>query len=156
MHSRLSMLKAAALALMVAGCATLHPDDATPTVNVSAIRVLPAQGLAPRFEIDLHIVNPNRGALELRGIAYTLKLEGYKILTGVANDLPVIQGYTEGEVTLTAAVSVLSSIRFLTDLMNSSKDALAYDLEARLDPGGWRRFIYVSEKGTIDLSGAAP
>ena len=89
-----------ALMLLVgSGCATLGPDYETPAVNVSSIRALPSESIVPRFEIGLHIVNPNRSALALQGIAYTLKLEGHKLLTGVANDLPTIEGYGEGEVT---------------------------------------------------------
>lgn len=42
----------------------------------------------PRFEIVLHITNPNRDPLELEGISYTIHLEGNKVMSGVANDLP--------------------------------------------------------------------
>lgn len=139
--------------LMIAGCATLQTDYETPSVNVSAIRALPSESIAPQFEIGLHIINPNRDALKLHGIAYSLRLEGYKILTGVANDLPVIDGYGEGDVTLIATTSLLSGIRFFADLMNTQRDVIAYDLRAKLDLGGLRPNIHVIEKGEINLSG---
>jgi LEA14-like dessication related protein len=138
--------------LMIAGCATLSPDYETPSVNVSAIRALPSDSISPRFEIGLHITNPNRTTLKLHGIAYSLKLDGYKILTGVANDLPTIDGYGEGDVTLIATTSLLSSIRFFTDLMNAQRDIIAYELNAKLDLGGLRPNIHVGEKGEISLS----
>ncbi len=147
------LLIIAATVLMIPGCATLQPDYETPTVTISTIRALPSEGIAPRFEIGLHIINPNRGALKLYGIAYSLKLEGNKILTGVANDLPVIEGYGEGEVTLIATTSLLSSIRFLAELMNVQPDTLAYELEAKLDLGWLRPNLHVGEKGAIRLSG---
>lgn len=143
----------AATILMIAGCATLQTDYETPSVNVSTLRALPSEGIAPQFEIGLHIINPNRDALKLHGIAYSLKLEGYKILTGVANDLPVIDGYSEGDVTLIATTSLLSGIRFFADLMNTQRDVIAYDLTAKLDLGGLRPNIHVIEKGEINLSG---
>ena len=143
----------ASTVLMIAGCATLHPDYETPTVNVSTIRALPSESIAPRFEIGLHIINPNRNALKLHGIAYSLRLEGYKILTGVANDLPIIDGYGEGDVTLIATTSLLSSIRLFADLMNTQRDAITYALDAKLDLGGFHPNIHVGEKGEIDLSG---
>jgi LEA14-like dessication related protein len=138
--------------LMIVGCATLHPDYETPTVNVSTIQALPSDSIAPRFEIGLHIINPNRSALKLHGIAYSLKLDGHKILTGVANDLPIIDGYDEGDVTLLATASLLSSIRFLADLMSAQRDAIAYELNAKLDLGGFRPNIHVGEKGEVSLS----
>ncbi|MBC2711393.1 MAG: LEA type 2 family protein [Desulfosarcina sp.] len=153
MYRRTRTLIVYAALLMITGCATLHPDFETPTVTVTAIRALPSESIAPRFEIDLQIINPNRTALNLHGIAYSLKLEGYKILTGVANDLPIIDGYSEGDVTLIATTSLLSSIRFFADLMNAQRGAIAYELEAKLDLGGFRPNIHVGEKGEINLSG---
>ena len=146
-----------ALMLLVgSGCATLGPDYETPAVNVSRIRALPSESIVPRFEIGLHIVNPNRNALALQGIAYTLKLEGHKLLTGVANDLPTIEGYGEGEVTLVASTNLLGSIRFFSELMNTNPETITYDLEAKLDPGGVQPVIIVVESGEISLSGQTP
>jgi LEA14-like dessication related protein len=139
--------------LVFAGCATLDPDYETPSVNVSAIRALQSDSIAPRFEIDLHIINPNRSALTLQGIAYSLELDGHKILTGVANDLPTIAGYGEGDVTLTATTSLLSSMHFFADLMNAQRDTIAYELNAKLDLGRLRPTLHVGEKGEISLSG---
>ena len=153
MHGRTALLIVATALLIVSGCATLSPDFEKPTVTVSAIRMIPTEGIAPRFEIDLHIINPNRTALELVGLAYNLKLEGYKILTGVANDLPTIEGYGDGDVTLTATTDLFSSIRFLTDLMKSQRSTISYRLEARLDLGKFHPTIHVGEGGEIDLTG---
>jgi len=139
-------------ALTVMGCATLRQDFETPIVNVSAVRPLPSDSLVPRFEIVLHIVNPNRSPLKLQGLVYTLALDGHKLLTGAANDLPTIDGYGEGEAVVIAAASLLSSIRFLTDLMHSQRETIAFELKAKLDPGGIRPSIHVSENGEINLS----
>lgn len=71
---------------------------------------------------------------------------------GAANDLPTIDGYGEGEVTLVAATSLLSGIRFLTEMVHAGREAITYELTAKLDPGGIRPSIHVSEKGKIDFS----
>ena len=142
--------------LLIIGCATFRSGTEMPTVNVSSIRALPSEGIAPRFEIGLHIINPNRSPLKLRGIAYTLSLEGHKLVTGVANDLPIIDGYGEGDVTLVASTSLLSSIRFFTDLVNTQRDAITYELNAKLDLGGFRPAMHVGEKGEIRLAGQTP
>ncbi len=141
---------------MIAGCATLNPEYETPSVNISAIRALPSDSIAPRFEIGLHIINPNRSALKLQGIAYSLNLDGHKILTGVANDLPSIDGYGEGDVTLIATTSLLSSMRFFADLMSAKQDTITYEFNAKLDLGGLRPNLHVGEKGKINLFGQTP
>ncbi|MCK4508711.1 MAG: LEA type 2 family protein [Desulfuromonadales bacterium] len=139
----------------VFGCAGLEPGFETPTVGVSSFRVLPSAGVAPEFEIGLRIVNPNRSALKLEGIVYSVTLAGHKVLTGVSSDLPVIGAYGEGDVTLTATPDLLSSISLFATLMKQPQSTFAYELDAKLDIGSLRPRIHVQEKGEISLEGAA-
>lgn len=134
------------------GCATgLDPGFETPTVGIRSFRVLPSEGMAPNFEIGLHIVNPNRTALKLEGIVYTVRLEGQQVLMGVANDLPEIGAYGEGDVTLNASADLLSSINLFASLMQQPRDTFDYELDATLDIGRFRPRIQVQEKGEISL-----
>jgi hypothetical protein len=140
-----------ALLLLLAGCGAMRPGYETPTVTVSSFRSLPAEGGMPSFEIGLRVVNPNREPLELVGAAYTVSLEGRDLIKGVANELPVIDGYGEGTFKLTAAADLLAGARFIADLMRSEKDSVRYELEAKLDVGGLRPSIRVRDTGEITL-----
>jgi hypothetical protein len=135
----------------IAGCAGMGPGYETPTVTVSSFRALPSAGALPAFEIGLRVINPNREALELQGVAYTISLEGHEIIKGVANDLPVVDGYGEGEFMLTASANLFAGIRLIADLMRSDGDSLEYEFEAKLDTGGFRPAIRVRESGEISL-----
>jgi LEA14-like dessication related protein len=144
-----------AIFVSVFGCAGLEPGFETPTVGVSSFRALPSEKMVPQFEIGLHIVNPNRTALNLEGIVYSVILNGHKILTGASSDLPVIGAYSEGDVTLRATADLLSSISLLASLMKQGQDTFAYELDAKLDIGSLRPRIHVQEKGKLSLAGAA-
>lgn len=149
-------IRSSLLLLMVAllsGCAGQLHDYETPKVNVSSFKSLPNKGTGPRFEIGLHIINPNRSPLKLQGLVYTLHLEGHEVMTGVSNQLPVIEAYGEEDIVIQASVDLLGSIRLVMDLMSEQRDEFSYSLKARLDPGGLRPNIYVSREGTIMLSG---
>jgi LEA14-like dessication related protein len=136
------------------GCAGLEPGFETPVVGVSSFRALPSEGrMVPQFEIGLHIVNPNRTALELEGIVYSVILNGHKVLTGATSDLPVLGAYSEGDVTLKGTVDLLSSISLLASLMKQGQDIFTYKLDAMLDIGSLRPRIHVQEKGEISLAG---
>jgi LEA14-like dessication related protein len=137
------------------GCAGLERGFETPTVGVSSFRVLPSERMVPQFEIGLHIVNPNRTALKLEGIVYSVILNGHKVLTGASSDLPVIGAYSEGDVTLRATADLLSSISLLASLMKQAQDTFDYELDAKLDIGSLRPRIHIQEKGKISLAGAA-
>ena len=145
----------AVLAVLLAGCAGMGPGYDTPTVTLSSFKALPSEGGLPAFEIGLRVINPNPEPLELRGIAYTIRLDGHELIKGVGNELPVIDGYGEGEFKLTAAANLFGGIRLITDLMRSggNKDTFSYEFEAKLDIGAFRPAIRIRDADEISLGG---
>ena len=139
------------VALLVS-CASLQQDFKEPTVSVTSFRALPSKGMAPRFEIGLHVTNPNRMALALEGLSYTINIEGHRILTGVAKDLPLIEAYDEGEITLTATADLINSISLFTDLLRQPRDTFTYEFVANLDLGGIYSDIPIENQGRISLA----
>lgn len=138
--------------LLFSGCAQLQSGWEQPVVSIRTFEAVPTEGVVPQFKIGLHIVNPNRTPLILKGMSYNISLEGHKLLTGVANKLPEIPAYGEGTVELTAIVDVFSGIRFFTDLVrNQQRDKIAYSFNAKLDAGALHPLIRVSEKGSFSF-----
>ena len=148
---RTATLALAAL-LVVAGCATLSPDYEQPTVALTSFRALPSEGVAPTFEVGLRIVNPNPDDLVLQGIVYTIRLDGRDVVKGVGKDFPVIEGYTQEDVTLTASVDLLGGLQFIADAMRKRDTAVNYEFEARLDLAGLYPSIRVKESGNLDFA----
>ena len=127
----------------------------TPTVTLESFRLLPSEGLSPRFLIGLRVVNPNPVAIDLRGISYDVELEGRKLLSGVAGNLARVPPYAESQIELQAGVDLLGSIRLLNDLMtDASRDRLAYIFRARLDIAGLPQRLTLEESGELTLFGA--
>ena len=135
------------------GCATLDPDYEEPTVTLSSFEALPSEGMVPAFRIGLRIINPNATDLNLQGIVYTVALQGHELVKGVGKDFPVIEGYSEEVVTLTASANLLAGIRFVSELMKQPGQTLEYEFKAKLDPGGFYPSIRISESGNLDLAG---
>ncbi len=151
MHKVRQILLMALVFFAVAGCATLSPDFEQPTVNVSSFRLLPSNSIVPRFEIGLHVINPNRVPLKLLGMSYQVELEGHRVLTGVANELPLITAYGEGDVLLQASPDLFSTISLFTDLMNQPREKFNFNFSARLDVGRFLPKIKVEKTGEISL-----
>ena len=145
----------AVFAALLAGCVGMGPGYETPSVTLSSFKTLPAESGLPAFEIGLRVINPNPEALELRGVAYTIRLDGHELIKGVGNELPVIDGYGEGEFKLTAAANLFGGIRLITDLMrsDSNKDTFSYEFEAKLDIGAFRPAIRITDADEISLGG---
>lgn len=153
MISPAKMVTFLTLFIVMFGCSGLEPGFETPTVGVSSFKVLPAEGAMPRFQIGLHIINPNRTELTLEGLVYSVTLEGHKVITGVANDLPTIEAYGEGDVMLIASADLLNSIGLFATLLKSQQDKFEYELDAKLDIGRFQPRLHVVEKGEISLHG---
>jgi len=139
--------------LLLAACAALDPDYERPTVTLSSFNVIPSEGMVPAFDVGLRIINPNASPLTLNGIVYSISLQGHEIVKGVGKDYPVIDGYSEAVVHLTASANLLAGIRFIGDLMERSEDALDYEFEARLDMGGLLPTMRIRETGNFTLRG---
>lgn len=149
----------AALALLIAivvlpGCAGMGAGYETPAVTVQSFRPVSAgdgSGL-PKFEIVLHVVNPNLEPLELAGVSYTISLDGHELIKGVGNQLPVIAGYGEGTLTLNAGFNLMAGIQLFRSLLQKDSNAFTYEFKAKLDPGAYRRKIRITDSGTITLA----
>ena len=139
------------LLVLLAGCSTLVAEYDPPNVTLESFRSLPAQGGAPRFEIKLRIANPNKEALDIAGIAYSVTLRDRTLISGVSNEVPRIEGYTDEVVTLDAGLSLFQMVRLLADLGVDASDSLDYRLSAKIDFEGFVPTQRVEETGSIAL-----
>lgn len=148
-HANLWMI--VGLCSLLAACATLDPDYEEPVVNMTSIRPLPSDGMAPNFEVTLDIVNPNDFDLNLAGIVYTIELEGHELVKSVGKDFPAIEAYSEQTVTLVGSVNLMEGIRLFADLMRSSGQVMDYTFDAKLDLTGLYPSIHVTKTGELNL-----
>ena len=138
--------------LALTGCAGLPADFEEPSLTVTSIAFRNSNSISPQFDIMLHITNPNRVALNLRGMSYSVSLAGHKVVTGVANNLPVVDAYGEADVPISAAVSLFGSIRLLNELMVRNPNQIDYLFDARLDIGARRPRLSINRSGFISLT----
>jgi hypothetical protein len=134
-------------------CATMDPDYEQPTVTLKSFRALPSEGMIPNFEIGLNILNPNAGSFQLQGVVYTISIQGHEVVKGVGKDFPVVEGYSEQTIKLSAAANLFAGVRLVMDMMDSPGENLEFEFEAKLDTGGFGRSIRIKEKGAFRLDG---
>ena len=138
--------------LMLSNCASITPDLDPPKVTLESFRALPSQGNAPRFEIKLRVVNPNKQTLDIAGISYSVELLDKELISGVTNDIPIIEGYSEEVVTLEAGLQLFQLMRLLTSLGSSASDSLEYRFSAKIDFNGFVPTQRIEETGEITLN----
>jgi LEA14-like dessication related protein len=140
------------LSFLLAGCAALAPSYEKPQINITSFTLAPASaGLAPRFNIGIQVINPNRAALPLKGMIYSVEVEGNRLLSGATSELPRVPGYGMVDFVIEASPDLFGSARLLGDLLSRQRDSLGYTFRARLDVGGMMPFINIEESGRFGL-----
>lgn len=150
LFKRLSVLF---LMTFLVACAGLTPNYEKPQVNVTSFTLAPdSSGLAPRFNIGLQVINPNRTALPLVGMSYSVEVEGNRILSGAEPNLPRIEGYSSADIVIQASPDLFGSARLLNQLLSGQRDELNYLFKARLDVGTLMPYINIEEEGSFGLT----
>ena len=144
-----SRLIMACVVLLFAGCASLSPDFEEPSLQINSVRLINFDGITPQFEIDLHIVNPNRDALDLKGLSYTLHLAGKQVVSGATSNLPVVAAYGEADFKIDASVSLLDGLQLLSKLINEYQENITYEFIAKLDLGSCYPTIPITREGVL-------
>tara|TARA_R110001592_G_scaffold38609_2_gene127291 strand:+ start:3488 stop:3952 length:465 start_codon:yes stop_codon:yes gene_type:complete len=139
------------MSILITGCATLTEPMDPPRVSLEDFSSLPSEGAGPRFQIKLRIQNPNEQTLNIAGISYGIELAGQEVITGVSKDIPVIEGYSEGVVTLDASLQLFKVLRLLASLGQTTTDDLTYRFTAKIDFKGLIPTQRVEEEGQITL-----
>jgi LEA14-like dessication related protein len=139
------------LAALLTACATLTGDLDPPKVTVENVESLPNSGSTPRFLITLRIANPNKQALDIVGVSYSMELLGKELITGVTNEVPRIEAYGEQTVELEAGVRLFELLRLLAGLGLEQTEELDYRFEAKIDFEGFLPTQRVEETGVISL-----
>ena len=137
--------------LCVVGCSSVMPDIDPPKVSVESVESIPSEGGAPRFRIKLRVINPNTQALDIAGISYGVEILDQEVVTGVTNDVPLIEGYSEGVVTLDAGLQLFELLKLLTSLGKAQGEPLEYRFVAKIDFKGLVPTQYVEERGQLAL-----
>jgi LEA14-like dessication related protein len=137
--------------LLLAGCVTLPSDFKEPGVSLVSIRPQIENLFAPEFDVVLHVTNPNREALDITGLSYTVHLQGKKLIEGVANEIPVIAAYGEADIRLRATADLLGGISLLSDFLNQPGEQFDYEFNADIDLGTLYPMVRVQRSGVISL-----
>ena len=137
--------------LMLNACATLTSDVDPPKVTMESFRSIASETGTPRFEIKLRVINPNKQSLDVAGISYSVEIQGKELVSGVTNDVPLVEAYSEEVVTLEAGLQLFQLLRLVTSLATVESDALAYRFSAKIDFNGFTPTQRIEETGAISL-----
>jgi LEA14-like dessication related protein len=140
-----------ALLVVLTGCASLQSDFKEPGVALLSIRPEINNLFAPEFDVRLRVTNPNRSALEIAGLSYSIHLQGNKLIDGVARELPIIPAYGEADIGLRATADLVGGLSLISDLLDQPNGEVDFEFNADIDLGTFYPMVRVKRVGTISL-----
>ncbi|WP_456450930.1 LEA type 2 family protein [Hydrogenimonas sp.] len=147
------MLTMALTLWLLAGCSGLNRQKPELSVGINSFRMVPGDGMVPRFEIGLHVVNTSPVDVAIKGIVYKVYLDDRKILTGAANDLPEVPAYGEADITVTGTPDIFETLGFFKDLMGKRNGEINYVVDVAVDAGSFIPMIHTKKEGKLSLRG---
>lgn len=135
--------------LLVGGCASLI-DLEEPTVELVGIEALPSEGIEPRFQVKLRIINPNNNDMTIDGIYYQLSLRGKEFMTGASSTSTTVPGYGENILNLQASIGVMKMLALMGDFIrNPDNPKLDYQFRAKVDVRELLIPLHITKQGDI-------
>jgi LEA14-like dessication related protein len=141
------------LAAALLGACALTPQLQTPHLTVAEVQIVSSELWQQRLKVRMHVQNPNDRAIAVKGLTYTLEVEGQPFASGesaASFTVPAL-GETDFDMNVTTNLAGV-----LLKLLARGPDALgqsvAYRLTGRLSlSAGLVRSIPFEERGSFSL-----
>ena len=141
------------LAALPAACA-LAPKLEPPKLSIVDVQVRSADLLSQRLKLRLHVQNPNDRALPVRGLEYTVEVDGERFASGESAASFVVPPLGEAEFDTNVTANLAGALlKLVAGGPGASLDrSVSYRLSGRvsLSEGLWRSIPF-DERGTFKL-----
>jgi LEA14-like dessication related protein len=141
----------AALTLLTSGC-VLAPKFTTPTLTVVGVQLEASDLLAQHLKVRMHVQNPNDRTLPVRGIEYTLDVDGQPFASGDSAASFVVPALGEAEFDMNVTTNVAGTLVRLLARAPAERANIPYGLTGKISLSqGWLQSIPFEQHGTFKL-----
>jgi LEA14-like dessication related protein len=139
------------LAGLLSGCAWFLPKFEKPKLSVVSVDLLKTDLWEQQLKVRMRVQNPNGRTLPVKGLSYTLQVEGQEFANGVSAASFVVPAFGEAEFDMNVTANMAATlIKLLTRGGNTQQ--IDYVLKGKVALSqGWLRSIPFEEKGSFKL-----
>jgi LEA14-like dessication related protein len=152
------MRRAAPSSLMLAGAAllaacALAPKFSPPQLTVVGVQLQGSSLWEQRLRVRMHVQNPNDRILPVKGIEYTLEVQGQQFASGVSAASFVVPAMGEAEFDMDVTTDVAGALlRLMARAPEARSQSIAYHLTGKVSlSAGLLRSIPFDEHGSFSL-----
>ena len=135
--------------LALSGCSLFVPKLQAPHLSVVAIELQKGSLWQQKLKVRMHVDNPNDRVLPIKGITYTLDVNGQEFAHGESAASFVVPPLGEAEFDMNMTANMAGTI---LSLLSHGNDAVAYHLSGRISLShGFLRSVPFDQRGTFKL-----
>jgi LEA14-like dessication related protein len=141
-----------ALLVTVSGCSALRPELEAPRLAIVHVSMTSADIFNQQFLLRVNAQNPNKRELKIKGLDYTLFLEGDGFAEGMLNKPFTIPAEGETDFDMTVKTNFVSGIGRLLSRLNG-RTQVNYTLQGKLLTDiRFLKKIPFEETGSVNLT----
>jgi LEA14-like dessication related protein len=144
-------------AVLLAACAlfsacAVTPKLETPHLAVTDVTILNNDLWAQKLRVRVQVDNPNNIALPVRGLEYTIEVEGQQFATGESAASFVVPARGQAEFDMNVTANLAGTLIRLLVRGQQGQQTIAYRLTGKLSlSAGFLRSIPFEDHGTFNL-----
>ena len=139
-----------AVLLVLTGCSLFVPKLQTPHLSVVGVELQKGALWQQKLKVRMHVDNPNDRELPVKGISYTLDVNGQEFAHGESAAAFVVPASGQAEFDMNMTANMAGTI---ISLLSHANDAnVEYHLAGRISLSqGWLRSVPFDQQGTFKL-----
>jgi LEA14-like dessication related protein len=118
--------------LLLAGCAGLGVRSEPPRVTLVNLEPVSVTLWEQKYRIQLRVQNPNPEPLAIRGMHYSLELNGEDFLDGVSGQTVVVPAFSDQIIESDGVTSLFGYLRQIQALQQGRLESLSYRVSGRI------------------------
>ena len=141
----------AALLALATACSLFAPHFVAPRLSLVNVELVRADLLSQHLRVRVHVQNPNDRVLPVKGLTYTLYVEGESFAQGESAASFTVPALGEAEFDMNVVANATGALLRLLRA-DARANAIEYRLAGRVDlSSGWLRSVPFEERGTFRL-----
>ena len=117
---------------LLAGCAGLGVRSEPPRVTLVNLEPVSVTLWEQKYRIQLRVQNPNPDPLAIRGMHYSLELNGKDFLDGVSAQTVVVPAFSDQVIDSEGVTSLFGYLRQIQALQRGEVESLRYRVSGRI------------------------
>ena len=122
-------------ALTLTACSFFGGYQESPRVSLVSIKPLEMGLLEQRYGLQLRIMNPNDEAIPMKGLSYSIDINGHEFAYGVSRQPVTIPPFSEALLNVEVVSNLLNVMQQLQQMSDEESNNLSYRLSGKISLG---------------------